>query len=344
MVQDGPLHEHLEHVKISRRSPEMKDEESVITPPAISEDQTPRHEKVDMRAIDPARQQQLVEAARAVSRRIVSANKSPRNVRLVLVSKLKPATDILALHKHPPPRVDRGAKTAAGASTQNPEFVHFGENYLQELQQKARSLPTSIRWHFIGGLQTNKCKTLASEVPGLWCVSSVDSAKKADGLEKGRMVLETRIKEETNHKQGHNASNGDTLPRLRIHVQANTSNEESKSGVQPGKETLELCRHVVERCPHLRLAGLMTVGAIARSQAEITPGNENEDFVRLTEVRDETCEELSWRHEKLELSMGMSNDFESAIRCGSDEVRVGSTIFGERAAKGSRLPNDESKK
>jgi uncharacterized pyridoxal phosphate-containing UPF0001 family protein len=83
----------------------------------------------------------------------------------------------------------------------------------------------------------------------------------------------------------------------------------------------------------------MTIGAIARSVAT-TPENENEDFVTLREQRDLVAKELGLGHggngegRKLELSMGMSEDFEGAIAMGSDEVRVGSTIFGVRPPKG----------
>lgn len=79
--------------------------------------------------------------------------------------------------------------------------------------------------------------------------------------------------------------------------------------------------------------GLMTIGAIARSK-ESTKDNKNEDFVRLRETRDKVAKELGLSSpEELELSMGMSEDFESAIANGSDQVRVGTTIFGERPAK-----------
>lgn len=76
----------------------------------------------------------------------------------------------------------------------------------------------------------------------------------------------------------------------------------------------------------------MTIGAIARSKAT-TPENENEDFVALREQRDLVRGELGLEEGRLELSMGMSEDFEGAIALGSAEVRVGSTIFGERPAK-----------
>ena len=76
----------------------------------------------------------------------------------------------------------------------------------------------------------------------------------------------------------------------------------------------------------------MTIGAIARSKAT-AEGEENEDFVLLRETRDIVARELGRDPETLELSMGMSDDFENAIALGSGEVRVGSTIFGERPAK-----------
>jgi len=225
------------------------------------------------------------------------------------VSKLKPANDILALHESPLKQ------------------VHFGENYAQELQAKAEILPCTIRWHMIGALQSNKCKPLAESVPNLWCVSSVDSAKKADQLEKGRAALmDGKGKEEGKHTTG-----GEDDGRLRVQVQINTSGEESKSGVEPDAAA-ELCKHVRDNCPHLRLSGLMTIGAIARSKAT-TSETENEDFEALRQVRDRVAKELEIPVEELELGMGMSSDFEAAIRQGSDEVRVGTTIFGDRPAK-----------
>ena len=143
-------------------------------------------------------------------------------------------------------------------------------------------------------------------------VSSVDTIKKATQLDIGRQALSPPANEPLN-----------------VHVQVNTSGEESKSGCQPGPETLELCRHIKDKCSHLNLLGLMTIGAIARSKAT-TPENQNEDFEALTKEKEAVEKELGV---KLELSMGMSEDFEGAIEQGSGEVRVGSTIFGERPAK-----------
>lgn len=120
--------------------------------------------------------------------------------------------------------------------------------------------------------------------------------------------------------------------RLRVFIQVNTSGEESKSGVKPS-DALTLCHFVQKQCPRLRLQGLMTIGAIARSRAT-TPETENDDFICLRETRDRAAKELGLEGEDtLELSMGMSGDFEGAIALGSDEVRVGTTIFGERPPK-----------
>lgn len=87
--------------------------------------------------IDPSRAQTLTHNLTSITSRITSLA-GGRNVRLVAVSKLKPANDILALHE--------------GETKQ----LHFGENYAQELKQKAELLPDSVKWHFIGGLQSGK--------------------------------------------------------------------------------------------------------------------------------------------------------------------------------------------
>lgn len=147
-------------------------------------------------------------------------------------------------------------------------------------------------------------------------MSSVDTEKKCNQLEAGRKAL---IEKDSG------------VEPLRVMVQVNTSGEESKSGVEP-HDALVLAKHIFEKCPNLRFTGLMTIGAIARSKAT-TAETENEDFVTLRDVRDNVAEGLGWEKEKLELSMGMSADFEGAIAMGSDEVRVGSDIFGERPAK-----------
>lgn len=171
----------------------------------------------------------------------------------------------------------------------------------------------------IGALQTNKCKPLAEQVSNLYCVSSIDTQKKADALEKGRAALA--------EKHG-----GQLETRLRVQVQVNTSGESEKSGVG-ADDAAQLCRHIREKCPNLQLAGLMTIGAIARSQATSSATDENEDFTTLCTTRDKIAKELGIGKEELELSMGMSSDFEAAIAQGSDEVRIGTSLFGQRGAR-----------
>lgn len=84
----------------------------------------------------------------------------------------------------------------------------FQKLQLAELLEKAPVLPSEIKWHFIGALQTNKCKQLAEDIPNLWVVESVDAAKKADALEKGRASLISKKPE---------------AQKLRVFVQVNTS-------------------------------------------------------------------------------------------------------------------------
>ncbi|ERF76750.1 hypothetical protein EPUS_02289 [Endocarpon pusillum Z07020] len=282
----------------------------------------------------PARTTHLLSALTSINSRIAhttTTHSIRKPIRLVAVSKLKPLTDIIALAS--PPAVN------------NPEdrrpHLHFGENYVQELLEKSRLLPSDlqgkIRWHFIGGLQSNKAQTLAREVRGLWAVESVDSVKKANLLDKGRgeRIDSCTSKDQEGGGGGGGGSGGtEEDGQLNVFVQVNTSGEESKSGVEPkSPELLELCRHIRDQCQHLRLRGLMTIGAIARSQAT-TAETENEDFQCLKDTRDWVARELGLGEgQQLELSMGMSEDFEAAIRMGSDEVRVGSTIFGQRPPK-----------
>ncbi|EXJ96228.1 YggS family pyridoxal phosphate enzyme [Capronia coronata CBS 617.96] len=238
--------------------------------------------------------------------------------RLVAVSKLKPASDILALHSPPT------------------HHLHFGENYVQELLEKARLLPKTIKWHFIGGLQSNKATQLAREVESLWAVESVDSQDPSSSSSSSSKP------EPESESESESVLHPDPL---RVFIQVNTSGEDSKSGVSPiidssssetqpdtTSELINLATHIRSSCPNLHLQGLMTIGAIARSKAT-TAETENEDFICLRDTRDRLARALGVEPAELELSMGMSEDFEGAIRQGSAEVRVGSTIFGERPAK-----------
>jgi PLP dependent protein len=105
-------------------------------------------------------------------------------------------------------------------------------------------------------------------------------------------------------------------------VQVNTSGEASKFGVAP-EDSVTLAQHIATACKNLKLAGLMTIG-----QPDYSSRPEN--FTCLKECRSKVAEALSVPEDSMQLSMGMSGDFEQAIEMGSTNVRVGSSIFGAR--------------
>jgi pyridoxal phosphate enzyme (YggS family) len=217
-----------------------------------------------------------------------AAGRDPASVRLVAVSKTKPV-----------PLLEQCV--AAGITV-------LGENYVQELVEKVAVLSSThdtIVWHFIGALQSNKANMLV----GAFKDSTVD-----------RLVVET-VSSLKLAKKLNNAVPDSDVTLLRIFVQVNTSGEDSKSGVEPGADCVELCRQIAADCPKLHLQGLMTIGA---------PGDES-CFTTLAACRDAVADALEGRdRDSLELSMGMSGDFEQAIMAGATNIRVGSTIFGAR--------------
>ncbi|XP_068709655.1 pyridoxal phosphate homeostasis protein-like [Montipora foliosa] len=196
---------------------------------------------------------------------------------------------------------------------------NFGENYVQELIEKSNEPKLlelkDIKWHFIGHLQSNKCNNLAG-VPNLFMVETVDSVKLANTL---------------------NSSWGkqNKPDPLNVMVQVNTSQEENKGGCSRN-QCVELVNHINSNCPNLKFKGLMTIGEINYDWSQ----GDNPDFVTLVQCRKDVCERLNLKVEDVELSMGMSSDFENAILMGSTNVRVGSTIFGARQPK---RPTDEKK-
>lgn len=245
----------------------------------------------------------------AIKRRapdIVAADGRPP--RLVAVSKLKPISSIIEAY-------ECGQR-------------YFGENYIQELETKSNSEELrahcpEIKFHFIGHLQSNKVNKLL-KVKNLHMIETIDSEKLADLIDKAI----DRHKRENNEQLcfGDNLGNLQS-DQLRVLIQVNTSGEEQKNGVQPS-EVIKLADHIVGKCRWLRLAGLMTIGKL---DGWNEPGP-NKDFIRLYEVRDSLSKHLSIDPRDLELSMGMSSDFEQAIELGSTNVRVGTMIFGERTA------------
>lgn len=194
---------------------------------------------------------------------------------------------------------------------------HFGENYVNELVEKATHpsiLDTcaDIRWHFIGHLQRNKVNKLLS-VPNLFMVETVDNEKLASAL---------------NNSWPKFRKQGDSDLKLNIMVQVNTSKEEEKSGCEI-TEVSTLVKHVLDNCPNLKFAGLMTIGMYGY---DVSNGP-NPDFLSLKECKEVVSKELAIDSKDIQLSMGMSTDYEHAIELGSNIVRVGTAIFGERPKK-----------
>jgi len=176
----------------------------------------------------------------------------------------------------------------------------IGENRVQEAAAKRPLVPTGIPWHLLGPLQRNKAR-LALDTFDL--VESVERVEIADRLE---LLL---------------APEGRVLPVL---IEINIGGELQKSGVLPA-DTSRLATHVLERCPHLRLEGLMCIPPY-----DPDPERSRPHFARLREAGERLAPELGVG--RLELSMGMSEDFEVAIEEGANWVRVGRALFGERLA------------
>jgi pyridoxal phosphate enzyme (YggS family) len=173
----------------------------------------------------------------------------------------------------------------------------FGENYLQEAVGKIQTLTgLALEWHYVGPIQSNKCRQIAEQFN--W-VHSVDRLKVAERLS----ILRP-----------------ESPPPLEICIQVNVSGEASKGGVRPD-EALALAR-AVSPLARLRLRGLMAI-----PEPTPDPGLQRAQFRQLRELKDEI---VSRGIELDTLSMGMSDDLESAIAEGATLVRVGRAIFGER--------------
>jgi pyridoxal phosphate enzyme (YggS family) len=208
-------------------------------------------------------------------------------------------------------RVPEGVTLVAVSKGQSIEAIEqvyragqrdFGENYVQELLEKAEALQargcTELRWHFIGHLQTNKVKAL---MPWVSCVQSVSSLKLAQELSKRW------------------ATSGRT-GKLRVYLQVNQDAEETKSGVSE-QDAPSVAREIAA-LPGLELLGLMSI------PDPDVEGGTAPAFARLREL-EKSCRP----HTQGALSMGMSSDFEAAIRLGSTLVRVGTALFGPRALR-----------
>ncbi|KJH47211.1 pyridoxal phosphate enzyme, YggS family [Dictyocaulus viviparus] len=181
----------------------------------------------------------------------------------------------------------------------------FGENYIQELEEKSFALINDcpdIKWHYIGKIQSKKIAKLCS-IPSLYCVETIESEKHCSLLNK-EMEKKQRV--------------------LNVFIQVNTSEEQQKGGLSM-LDAPDLACYIMENCPYLKFDGFMTIGSMENSHKVPNP-----DFQRLYEVREKYAICTSRLPCEVQLSMGMSDDFETAIVQGSTVVRVGSKIFGPR--------------
>ena len=162
-------------------------------------------------------------------------------------------------------------------------------------------------------------RLLKSAIPNLFVLETLSSIKVADLIQK--------------------SLSPERLEPLNVYLQVNTSGEDEKSGLSPLDDSsdpsapiVELALHVIRSCPGLNLLGLMTIGSWDASHDASRP---NPDFTSLKITRDHLKRLLDTEgiSQPLELSMGMSADFARAVEEGSDSVRVGTRIFGERPKK-----------
>lgn len=177
----------------------------------------------------------------------------------------------------------------------------FCESRANELEEKSRRLPADIEWHFIGHLQTNKVKTVVGHAH---TIQSVDS-------ERLMKAIDTEA-----CKQG---KKPEVL--LQLHVAA----EETKYGLTR-EEALALAEKAAASYPNVTIAGVMGMATNTDSTERI-----ERDFETIRQVFDELKEGVMKDNESFRVvSMGMSHDYETAIAKGSNLVRIGTAIFGER--------------
>ena len=179
--------------------------------------------------------------------------------------------------------------------------IDFGENYVQELVDKHQELPKDIRWHFIGHLQTNKVKLIA---PFVNLIHGVDSLK---------------LLEEINKQAQKNNRIINCL--LQIYI----AQEDSKFGL-----SFEECKELLQSNSYLNLKNICVVGFMA--MASNTDNNEQikKEFLSLKKFHESM---VTVQLPLNILSFGMSSDYQLAIECGSNMIRIGSSIFGERNYK-----------
>lgn len=215
-----------------------------------------------------------IQAYQAVHQELLS-----KNVQLIAVSKTKPNADIMELY-------DLGHRA-------------FGENYVQELVDKADQLPKDIQWHFIGHLQSNKVKYIA---PFVHLIHGVDSEKLLQEINK-QAIKQNRII--------------DCL--LQVHI----ASEETKFGFDQESLNEFIQSGRLANYSNIRIKGLMGMASFSEDQDLLT-----KEFGSLKKIFDQSNTQLNQSLNTL--SMGMSSDYQLAVELGSTMVRIGSLLFGAR--------------
>lgn len=219
----------------------------------------------------------LIQIQQQISKQALDCGRNPSEITLLAVSKTKPVEQLLQAYH-------------AGQR-------HFGENYLQEAEDKISHIDKpDIHWHFIGRIQSNKTRTIAKLFD--W-VHAVASEKHATRLSQQRSAEQTPIN---------------------LCIQVNLTGEQSKGGVTES-ELPNLANHIAN-LPHIRLRGLMTLPEAASSKAELK--------TVFSQLRHLLVELNQQGHTLDTLSMGMSGDMDIAICEGATIVRIGTAIFGAR--------------
>ena len=173
----------------------------------------------------------------------------------------------------------------------------FGENKVQELLEKFPLLPGDIQWHLIGHLQSNKVKYIAEFID---TIQSVDSEK----------LLTEIDKQAEKHKR-----------KIKVLLQVKIAEEETKFGLEINEAKELFTDYLNGRYPNIEITGLMGMATFTEDKNQV-----RKEFMYLKQIFDQ----LSLLKKLDTLSMGMSDDFQIAINCGANSVRIGSAIFGNR--------------
>ncbi|PKD20869.1 alanine racemase [Salegentibacter salinarum] len=175
---------------------------------------------------------------------------------------------------------------------------HFGENKIQEMTEKWEELPKDIKWHMVGHVQRNKVKYMA---PYVSLIHAVDSLK---------------LLKEINKEADKNERSIDCLLQIKI------AEEESKYGISTEEAREILDSDKFKSLNHIKVKGLMGMATFTDDESQV-----KKEFEHLKSVFDDFKETYS---DMNILSMGMSGDYKIALDSGSNMVRIGSDIFGER--------------